>query len=120
MTCRSGAKFFSEYHSSMQLEVGRLRQPREVGVDDAHPRLLLLAVADELAAEHPDVRVDGVVRLAAVSSSSVPGLWNVSLAQWTPMNPLPAAMASSSAFLPSFGIGGEPSVLFSAVRSPVV
>ena len=49
-----------------------------------------------------------------------PGLWKVSLAQCEPRNPLPAAMASRKAFLPSFDIGGESSALFSAVRSPVV
>ena len=64
MTCRSGEKFLSEYHSSIQLKILEVFRSGKRMVDDPHPRLLLLAVPNELAAQHHDVGIEVLWALA--------------------------------------------------------
>jgi hypothetical protein len=54
----SSAKFLSEYHSSLIVNASpEPRSSREGRIDDAHTRLLLASMTDELSAQHCDKRV---------------------------------------------------------------
>src|SRR5947209_1749497 len=57
-----GGKILQGVPFLMELKVGQILGARERWIDDPHPRLLLGAVNDELAAEHGDIGVD-LIRL---------------------------------------------------------
>ena len=86
--------FLRAYHSSVIVNewpgcAESLGDAGERRVGDLDPRWLLVAVDDELAADHLDVRV-----LGTLCSAGWPKWPKVSVAQCMPMKPLPPRIAS--------------------------